>query len=116
MRALLVDDEPSIRFLNRVLLEERGVEVADESGGLAALDRLGRERFDAVVLDHRMPDLTGTEVAIRLREAGDQTPLVIYTGWSSDEMEASLAGLDVRVVPKDDPHALVDWVAGAGSA
>jgi len=92
MRLLVVDDDPAIRSaLDRALrLERYDVELAGD--GREALDRLAGQRYDAVVLDVAMPELDGLEVCERLREAGDDTPVLMLT--ARDAIDDRVAGLD----------------------
>jgi DNA-binding response OmpR family regulator len=65
-RVLVVDDEPSIRFLCTINLTLAGFEVSEAADGAEALERAGAEPFDLVLLDVMLPDLGGHEVAVRL--------------------------------------------------
>jgi CheY-like chemotaxis protein len=109
-RVLLVDDEPSMRLLTRLLLEEQGVECEEADSGDAALAACADQVFDAMVLDHRMPGTTGIEVAGELRRRGQATPIALYTGWGSQETQERADELGIRVVPKTETEALVRWV------
>jgi two-component system response regulator MprA len=89
---LVVDDEPAVRqALARALsLERYGVALAAD--GIEALERLSAERFDVVVLDVSMPQISGIEVCRRLRAAGDRTPVLMLT--ARDGIDDRVAGLD----------------------
>jgi two-component system response regulator MprA len=89
---LVVDDEPAVRqALSRALaLEQYGFALAAD--GLIALEMLASERFDAIVLDVSMPQLSGIEVCKRLRAAGDRTPVLMLT--ARDSIDDRVAGLD----------------------
>jgi DNA-binding response OmpR family regulator len=65
--------------------------VALAEGGCAALDALTQAPPDVLVLDVSMPDLPGTEVCRRLRERGDETPVLMLS--ALDQLEDRLAGL-----------------------
>jgi DNA-binding NarL/FixJ family response regulator len=74
---LIVDDHARFRRSARRLLEFEGYEVVGEAGdGTAALAAAAELRPDVVLLDVHLPDLTGFEVAERLRGTG---PLVVLT-------------------------------------
>lgn len=66
-RILVVDDEPMILELVREILEGRGWVAETLASPLDALDRIRRERFDAVVLDLYMPDLPGMLLHAKLK-------------------------------------------------
>ncbi|HEX3874712.1 MAG TPA: response regulator transcription factor [Solirubrobacteraceae bacterium] len=89
---LVVDDEPAVRqALSRALsLEHYGVALATD--GLVALEMLASERFDVIVLDVSMPQLSGIEVCRRLRAAGDRTPVLMLT--ARDSIDDRVSGLD----------------------
>jgi two-component system response regulator MprA len=91
-RILVVDDEPAVRqALSRALALER-YEVTLAADGREALTLLGSDPFDAVVLDVSMPLIGGLEVCRRLRDGGDQTPVLMLT--ARDEIDDRVAGLD----------------------
>ena len=77
---LIVDDHPSFRASARRLLEAAGYEVVGEAeDGAAALAAAGQLRPDLVLLDIRLPDIDGFEVARRLLGADGQTPQIVLT-------------------------------------
>jgi CheY-like chemotaxis protein len=86
-RVLIVDDEP----LNLKLVERRlaqiGLKTQSAEGGREALDLLGREAFDAVLLDINMPGMDGFEVlkAIRAREQGSLLPVFMLSAEDNKE-------------------------------
>jgi DNA-binding response OmpR family regulator len=82
-RILIVDDEPNVRLVFRTALESSDHALATAESGSEALDTLGRERFDLVLLDLRMPATDGMEVLRRLRDAGNDVPVVIITAHGS---------------------------------
>lgn len=66
-RALLIDDDASVRFVLRNALTETGWQVTEIDDGCEAEDALARQRFNLVVLDLYMPGMNGFEVLRRLR-------------------------------------------------
>src|SRR4026209_645839 len=70
-RILVVDDEPSMRDMLRIVLRRDGYEVVLAENGKAAIDRLQAEPFDLILSDIRMPDLSGVEV-LRAAKAGNR--------------------------------------------
>ena len=71
-RALIVDDDDSVRFVLRRALSGSGWRVADVSDGAEVEQRLQREPFDLVLLDLYMPGMNGFEVLRRLRRHDQQ--------------------------------------------
>lgn len=67
-RILIVDDEPDLRGMVRLILELAGYEVVEAHHGAAALERLGAERVDLLITDVMMPVMSGTELIDRLRD------------------------------------------------
>lgn len=103
MHVLVVDDSPDIRFMLRMLLEDAGMEVEEAEGGATALRRLADGPApDAVVLDQRMPDLTGIEVARELTGRGDHPTLVLFSGYLHPELHAEARELGIRTVGKTE--------------
>lgn len=114
-RVLIVDDEPSLRVLERLTLEDRGYDCDEAASGEEALalhasTGVGSPSWSVIVLDQRMTGLTGIEVAHELRERGDRTPIVLYSGWIDPEVEAQARALLVRPVDKVDHERLLDVV------
>ena len=92
MRILVVDDEPAFRQAISRALALEGYDVDEAGDGVEALERLADGGADAVVLDVAMPAPDGLEVARRLRDAGDRTPILMLT--ARDAIDDRVAGLD----------------------
>tara|TARA_R110002072_G_scaffold42064_10_gene117887 strand:- start:16846 stop:17568 length:723 start_codon:yes stop_codon:yes gene_type:complete len=95
---LVVDDEPDIVELITYNLEQHGHRVISASNGVEALEAAKSQLPDLIVLDVMMPELTGTEVAKRLRAQSETAsmPIIMLTARSeeADELEALGAGAD----------------------
>ncbi len=80
--------------MSRMTLETDGYEVVEAEDGEVALDSLRGSPVDLILLDVRMPLLDGMETLRNLREAGDDTPVVIVTAHGSvpDAVEAMKLG------------------------
>lgn len=88
---LVVDDQEGFRALARALLEADGFEVVGEAGDAAsALDAERRLRPDVVLLDVRLPDRSGLEVAAALR--GGDRPAVVLVSTADYSYEVSRCG------------------------
>jgi two-component system response regulator MprA len=92
-RVLVVDDEPAVRRALERALRLESYDVALAADGEEALDSLASSPADAVILDVLMPRLDGIEVARRMRQAGDRTPILMLT--ARDAIDDRVAGLDV---------------------
>src|SRR6516162_5425895 len=91
---LVVDDEPNVRLVFRTALESAGFRVEVAADGPAALKLLTKAGIDVVLLDLLMPGMGGMEVLRRLREEGNDVPVVIVTAHGSipDAVEAMKLG------------------------
>lgn len=84
-RVLVVEDEASIRQGLADVLTFRGYRVEAVDSGPEALRRASGSAFDLVLLDVMLPELDGYSVCRRLREAGDQSPVLMLTAKGSEE-------------------------------
>lgn len=109
MRPLLVaDDEPDIRLMLRTVLRAKGWKVEEASSGNEALElcRDGGE-FDAVVLDQKMPGLTGAETAQQLRAEGFEQPIILYSAYLTEEVQSLARAVGIEAVAKEDLQGLI---------
>jgi len=79
-RILVVDDDKSINAVFKMVLEEQGYSVHMASSGHEALS-LADSSFDLVILDIKLPDITGEEVAKVMKERGMADNIVLMTGY-----------------------------------
>ena len=84
-RVLVVDDEENITFLAASALQLAGMETATAATGRDALDQIARWRPDAVVLDVMLPDLDGFSLLRRVRDNGNDVPVVFLTARNATE-------------------------------
>ena len=96
MKILIVEDEKHLSDGLRFNLEAEGFEAVVSDTGEAALDELSKRKFDAVVLDIMLPGINGFEVARRLREREDFTPILMLTarGRPEDVLKGFEVGTD----------------------
>jgi two-component system OmpR family response regulator len=92
-RVLVVDDEPNIADVISIALRYNEYEVATAASGREALAAATEMRPDLIVLDVMLPDFDGFEVARRLRERADETPIVFLT--AKDTTEDKVRGLTI---------------------
>lgn len=111
MDILVVDDERAVRESLRRALELEGYSVELASDGEEALQRLALQPTpDALVLDILMPGVDGLEVCRRLRQDGNEVPILMLTARA--EVDSRVAGLDAGAddyLPK--PFALAELLA-----
>lgn len=81
-RILVVEDDPSLRTVIRLVLEQAGHEIAEAANGRVALEKLEQAAPDLIVADAKMPFLTGAELIeqIRSQPALAALPVVLLTG------------------------------------
>jgi two-component system, OmpR family, KDP operon response regulator KdpE len=77
LRVLVIDDEPPIRKLLRVGLSAHGYQIMEASSGKMALELLGEQRPDLIVLDLGLPDMQGHELLRTMRARNDSVPIVV---------------------------------------
>lgn len=111
---LLVDDEADIRLLVGVRLRRvrPDLEIAGADGGEAALAAVATRTPDVVVLDQRMPGLTGVEVARTLRDGHPSLPIALFSAYLQPELRGEAEALDVVSFAKSDHEGLAQWVVG----
>jgi two-component system, OmpR family, response regulator MprA len=110
MQILVVDDEPSVRSsLQRALALEQ-YDVIEAVDGERALELIGAQEPDAVILDVAMPRLDGLETCRRLRRSGSRVPVLMLTARESvgDRVAGLDAGADDYLVK---PFALEELLA-----
>ena len=115
-RLLVVEDDPTEQFSIRELIAHDDVEIGAATSGEEALQALRKEDWDCVVLDLRLPDMSGFDVLERLRADDDvpDVPVVVFTGKElSPEEDARLHTMARSIVVKgvESPERLLDETA-----
>jgi len=93
LRVLFVDDERGLQELMRAELPRLGHEVTVCADGREALKVLEKSKFDAAILDLRMPGLGGIEVLEHLKQVSPDTEAVILTGHATEETAIAAVNL-----------------------
>jgi two-component system, OmpR family, phosphate regulon response regulator PhoB len=114
---LLVEDDPDIRHLVSYKLTKSGFDVVEAADGLAAMQAARQKAPDLVILDVRMPRMSGLDVCRELR-AGPLTgtvPIIMLTARArpQDLEQAYAAGATDYVVKPFSPRVLVQHVESA---
>ena len=112
-RLLLVEDNPAEQFTTSELLGNEDIDIDVVASGESALLALSEGNYDCVVLDLRLPDMTGFEVLAELRDTPNlkDLPVVVFTGRElTPDEDAQLHTLARSVVVKDveSPERLLD--------
>jgi DNA-binding NtrC family response regulator len=88
-RVLVVDDDEEMRRLLRRTLEFDGHDVTERDRGTRVLETLREARFDLVILDKEMPDLSGLDLLPVLRREFPQVPVLLVTAFGGRQVAAS---------------------------
>src|SRR6267378_3566130 len=115
-RLLVVEDDPAEQFSIRELLGHDDIDLEIADSGSAALQAIRERPFDCMVLDLRLPDMSGFEVLEKLsqQKGSNDLPVVVFTGRElSLEEDIRLHELARSVVVKDveSPERLLDETA-----
>jgi PAS domain S-box-containing protein len=115
-RVLVVDDEEMIREFMAVLLGGWGLDVSVLADGAAARDAFAADpaRYDLVITDQTMPQLTGIELARELTRLRPGLPVILYTGYAEDLSQRELreAGILELVRKPIEPAQFFPLLAG----
>jgi signal transduction histidine kinase/ActR/RegA family two-component response regulator len=90
---LFVDDEPEITFMGKKMLESLGYKVSIKSDSLSALEEFKKnpKKYSLLVTDQSMPDITGTELVLLMKEIHPELKAIIITGFADNLSEEELS-------------------------
>lgn len=77
---LCVDDEPNLLKIRQLVLLGAGYRVLTAESGHAALELFKRQRVDLVISDHLLPDISGAQVAVEMKNMQPSVPIILLTG------------------------------------
>jgi signal transduction histidine kinase/DNA-binding response OmpR family regulator/HAMP domain-containing protein len=115
-RLLVIEDNTAEQLSITALLEHNDIEIVTAGTGAEGLDFLNEERFDCVVLDLKLPDMSGFDVLDALKDDDTlaEIPVIVFTGreLSADE-DARLHSMARSIVVKgvESPERLLDETA-----
>lgn len=105
-RTFIVDDEDDMRLLLRATIEmaNQGLVVSGEaSDGHTAVEMWRETRPDVMILDHRMPGLTGLEAAETILAEDPHQKIVLFTAFLNEDAQRRAEAIGVRAcLSKDD--------------
>ncbi|MDE2184372.1 MAG: HAMP domain-containing protein [Alphaproteobacteria bacterium] len=112
-RLLVIEDNPAEQLSIAALLGDNDIEIVSASLGEEALDLLSQDVFDCIVLDLRLPDMSGFDILERLRmtPALSEIPVIVFTGRElSAEEDAQIHTIARSIVVKgvESPERLLD--------
>src|SRR5258708_21874004 len=94
-KIMVVDDDPQIRRVLKIMLAGQGYEIDDARCGDTALGKLRKQRFDLVLLDVGMPGVSGLDTCRAIREQSEIAIIMLTVrDRSRDRVEALDAGAD----------------------
>lgn len=111
-KILVVDDEPLNMKLFALTLNKRGYEVLQASNGFHAFVLANEELPDLIVMDVRMPHLSGLQVTRSLKDSDhtQKIPVLIATAFLIDEEELRASGCDGYITKPFPTRKFVDAV------
>jgi two-component system, LuxR family, response regulator FixJ len=111
----VVDDDLAVLGSLRFLLETDGFDVETFRNGSALLNAVASKRADCFVIDYKMPNIDGIDLASQLQNRGLAAPIILITGYPDDNIPAKAAVVGVHHVLLK-PHleeSLVAWIRDA---
>jgi CheY-like chemotaxis protein len=116
-KILVVDDDDLVLIAIQELLTPLGFSVTAVPGGQEALEAVSSDRFDLLILDVSMPEITGFEVCQRVRqmESYTETPVLMLTARSGEEdkQRGMEAGANLYLPKPISPKRLIALVEEA---
>lgn len=85
-RILIVEDDEGMRFFLREALRREGLEVEEAPDAETALEKLNRSEFDLVILDVKLPGMSGIEAIPRIKEIDPDAVIIIITAYGTKEL------------------------------
>jgi YesN/AraC family two-component response regulator len=120
VQTLIVDDEEDMRVLVRATIEiaNEGLTVAGEAAnGSEALALWRAARPDALVIDQRMPGMTGLELCEVILGEQPEQRIILFSAYLSDELRRSATALGVSAcLAKDEVHLLPEMLWSIAAA
>ena len=97
---LVVEDDTNSAKLMKIILNQAGYKVSLASNGIEALNLIDKQHIDLIILDVMMPEMNGFEFTRQLRNAENNTPIIMVTAkyQDADKCEGFIAGTDDYMV------------------
>jgi len=115
--ALVVDDDPSQRLLQKETLSSMGLSVHEANSGIDAIGLVKKNNYDVVLMDRNMPDMNGNEACKYIRHdlGKNLLPIIVVTGERDDDVlaESMLSGATDFICK---PYSLAEYGARVMSA
>jgi two-component system response regulator AtoC len=101
-RILILEDEPGFQFLLTEVLSQGGYRILSARSGQEALELVVKHKVDLLMIDNRMPGMSGLDFLKLLRAADDWTPVIVMTAYADVPVVVEsmrLGALDFLVKP-----------------
>lgn len=109
IRVLIIEDEKLIRWSLRQKFETKGYKVTEAEDGASAFKALDAGIFDLIMLDYKLPDMTGLNILRTVRETDGDVVVIVMTAYTSIETAVDaikLGAFDYIPKPFDMSHVL----------
>ena len=113
---LVIEDDKDVRQLLSDILISEGHEVRVASNGKKGLELFRSRKFDLVLTDLGMPEMSGWQVSKEIKKINDKTPVAVITGWVVDPKEPEMreSGVDFIINKPFQTDQLLrlvqDWI------
>src|SRR5689334_1404244 len=86
MRVLIVDDDPTVADALKIIMEDAGYEAAVAPNAREGMELAGAQQFDLAITDIQLPDMSGLDMLIVLRDREPRLPVIVITSYAAPEV------------------------------
>ncbi len=97
-RALVVDDQKSIRLVLKRILTNHGLEVVEAGGGMEAIVAINNHPFDVIFMDLNMPEISGEESIKTIMKMHPNARIIVYSAFEDHSAKSRLKDIGVCAV------------------
>jgi DNA-binding NtrC family response regulator len=94
-RILVLDDDIGVCAVLSRILKDQQYDVYTSQSVVGAAETLAERSFDAYLLDYRLADGTGLQVAEKVRQQGSKAPIILISGYGASDIAAKAITLDI---------------------
>ncbi len=99
-KILIVDDDDDFRGLLSDVFTQAGYEVTAVNNPNTAITTFSGEKFDAVVTDHNMPEMTGEDLIKNIRDIEPNIPVILVSGYLNQDLIQNLKNVNTEIFHK----------------